>query len=295
MAAPLPLFVKCPGCGEIIELQQPDEWECAGWFQPWTDGRHFVGWRLRNFSDDLFRGYSCGQLFWQSSAEKVGNPWHEHSSHSKSKYVPPPFCNYMNSEPYHLAAAIEQGMCLETPQELHVRMRLWWSFNNPFRPLLNPKHYEDHILILAATIEHPESFVLNARRLIELLQPSNPRELILTAELHRQLGDFDVTISLLSGAADLFDAVHESEREQSRLFQAETRAQVGDDPIWDCSARSEDLAAMARRIMDLALTKDKLVRPVEQKLNRYEEAKPTNAGPARGMEYLFGQLGIDSG
>jgi hypothetical protein len=271
MAAAPPLYVRCPRCGEIVELQQPGE---LSWLNTcWTDGHNF-DWSLRGFTDNLFRGYSCGKLFWQTSAEIVWNPLRDIYGGDESKYVQPPFCEYIDSEPYHLNVAIEQGMCRDSGQELYVRVRLWWYFNAPFRPLLDPGQDEDRGRLISATVECSEDFETNARRLLEILLPSDARERILSAELHRELGEFDAAIALLSNTANLLFAVQELEREQSRLFQAEVRARVGNDPIWNCSARSEVLVTIARRILGLTLEEDTLVRPVEQEFAEFSEVKP---------------------
>lgn len=238
----------------------------------WTDGFNFE-WRLREFSDDLLLSYSCGKLFWRTSAEVIRNPIRDVHNGDATKSVTPPHSQGVDAEPHHLVAAIEQGMCLDPAQELYVRMRLWWNFNDPLR-LLDTQQGEDRCRIVSTTVEHPDSFILNARKLIELFQQSDARERILIAELHRQLGNFDSTVALLSSTAGLFYALQELEREQSRLYQAVVRERVGDEPLWNCSARSEVLVTVARRILDLALEQDALVRPLEQQFAEFHEEQP---------------------
>jgi hypothetical protein len=272
MAAGPPLYIRCPGCGEIERIVCPDG-DFQDLFTRWTDGRNFE-WRLRGFSDDLYLGYSCGTLFWGNSAESIRQPLREVYGADATKPAEPPYSEPVAGQSFHLADAIEQGMCPDPAQELHVRMHLWWNFNSPFRPLLDPKHGRDQCRIVDAAVERPESFVRNARRLIELLRPDNVRELILIAELHRELGDFGVAVSVLADTANLFHAQQELEREQSRLYQAEAREQWGDSPIFSYPVRAEVLVTVARRIVDLALQEDTLVRPVEQRFADYGEVLP---------------------
>jgi hypothetical protein len=78
------------------------------------------------------------------------------------------------------------GLGLPKDQEIYLRMRAWWVANDVWRWLPNPK-----------PAFSPEQ-VKNLESLSALFDESEPNQLILKAEIARELGRFDECLLLLS-------------------------------------------------------------------------------------------------
>jgi len=75
--------------------------------------------------------------------------------------------------------------------EKYLRVRLWWSKNQ--------RNFDDSMVKLQ--IADPV-YLLNAQELKRLLNTDHPEERLMLAELHRNLGEFDTCLELLSGITD---------------------------------------------------------------------------------------------
>jgi hypothetical protein len=81
-------------------------------------------------------------------------------------------------------------------RERTLRMHAWWLGNKPARGLSSGMPSQDPALPLAPRSERAEA---NLRRLYELLDPEKPDELLLRAEIARELGDFERAEADLAG------------------------------------------------------------------------------------------------
>jgi len=83
-------------------------------------------------------------------------------------------------------------------QEKYIRIRVWWSFNGPFRPN-NPYGF----LYCVSANSPPKEFYLpddqkeNLGRLLDLLNAEETGDILTRAEILRQLGRFDECIKEL--------------------------------------------------------------------------------------------------
>ncbi|CAN5466259.1 hypothetical protein BH09VER1_BH09VER1_25970 [soil metagenome] len=204
MAKPFPIYVECPHCQELQDIQ----WyggEHAYWSDPWTDGKR-SNWHIRDFNDELCRGYSCGKLFWTSDAL----PSEERASERQMAEGQgrPRGCLVKvsdNNNTYIWGEALV-GMCKTPAQEIYMRMYLWWLRNDPFRPLVKPSSEGKRCRITFAQIEMGSDFVENLERLIALFdEKADPRELLLKAEALRELERFDEAGTLLEHAPTWFE------------------------------------------------------------------------------------------
>lgn len=256
-------FRECPNCGELLRFPDGDDWSWTN--TRWTDGKN-AGWSLRGFQDQLFRGYSCGKLFWLSETEHTNDKaLFRVRESSELGHDLPPFAENVESEPFHLRHALTEGLCSDPERELYARMAVWWSANDHFRPLLEENDGGESCKILTATVTRSTAFVENQNLLLHLLNPIDPRELILKAEIYRELGRFDECISLLDGKEELFGLHYQIEYAQDSLRQRTARedmGELGEDPIFDWSPKAEDLLQAAKRVLKCAIERDVLIRPL---------------------------------
>ena len=84
---------------------------------------------------------------------------------------------------------INKAVWKNEAQEKYIRIRAWWSFNSVTRDLLKRSQF-------MGTIPSPEAEA-NLMRLLQLLDPIDPYEIITKAEVLRQLGRFDESLKQL--------------------------------------------------------------------------------------------------
>ncbi len=81
----------------------------------------------------------------------------------------------LDVEGYH--DALQKGLGKTTDQERYLRVHLWWLYNDPGRmggKVIITSNYRD-----------------NCTQLLRLLSIEDPNDIIMTAEIHRELGDFE--------------------------------------------------------------------------------------------------------
>ena len=83
-------------------------------------------------------------------------------------------------------------MAEDQHEELYIRKRIWWSFNDRLRK--GGK--------LFRFVNEEVRWKENIDRLLELLDIEQVDQKIMVAELHRNLGDFERCLELINGIED---------------------------------------------------------------------------------------------
>jgi hypothetical protein len=117
----------------------------------------------------------CGGLFWVDEAVKVSFGFE--AAKGKKKVLAPPEKEMLN----FLA-----GSTLPQDKEIYLRIRAFWSANDACRSVPN------------ATPAFSKKQVKNLKALSSILDEAEPGELILKAEIARELGNFDECLRLLA-------------------------------------------------------------------------------------------------
>jgi hypothetical protein len=86
-----------------------------------------------------------------------------------------------------LKEAIEKNVYAGQREEIHLRIRLWWA--------LNKRSFGQHEKVNHIT---DDLYRENAKKLINLLNEDDEDELLTTAELHRNLGEFKKCREIIS-------------------------------------------------------------------------------------------------
>ncbi len=247
MAVAPPRVVECPYCNVPLNLEQAGEYDST---HCWTDGKN-LGWKIADFDDELFRCEDCWKFFWRSATTPViGGPW------VRGQYL---YCPSLDHKYGDAQWAIHEGFASDRPKEINLRLRLLWTFNNPFRAVISPLR-SDACTLIHGEVRLSDEFVENNNRLIELLDAQNPRERLLQAELYRETGRFDSATFLLAQTAERFFQQQEREIAASKEWLDALQTQfIKSDP------RAEGLILLARQIMQLSIDKDTLVRPAEKR------------------------------
>ncbi len=113
-------------------------------------------------------------------------------------------------------------------QELTIRQEIWWKANNAVRYVLERGQIaEDEYDRFCG--QRDDRYDENCHALLKLLDPNDQNHRIMMAELHRNLGEFDECVELISGVAseDVFmdrlkrSFIGECQRKNKLLFRIE--------------------------------------------------------------------------
>jgi len=205
---PGPTIIRqCPGCQEGVSQITIGSGNTFGakW---WTDGKRDAP--MLPMLSALVKCPHCQKLFWIADAKKlVELPWGIYEgkwANAKSALDP--------VEADYLAAAKAKGISRE--HELYARKRAWWLANDTVRE--HPKR------VLAWGGARRE----NLEKLSALVKDQEECEIILKAEIARELGQFETCTKLLTRSFKDKDC--ESYAAFVRAFAKQKKSQVAPRP-----------------------------------------------------------------
>lgn len=136
----------------------------------WTDGKMEAPMWPDN---PLLRVHpGTGEIFWIDQCRNVG--W-ERPGERRGKYARIPFAKDPGLDDYRRALNGKWG---DTPKNRsYLLLRFWWAANDPCRRG-------------ELTADRPPDFREKLLEFLSLMNPDNPDERLLMAEMRRQLGDF---------------------------------------------------------------------------------------------------------
>jgi len=177
MSSLAPIVVECPTCGEKYLLSRNLPSENAIFF---SDG-FFIdeeNWR----TPGLIGCVTCELGFYSENGKIVAEPdWNDFQkywSHLKKAEAPSASA---------LILELRTRRKMDQKQEKIIRQELWYSVN----------HTEMGKRLIAQNPRFQAFCIDNLHRLENLFSAENPEELLLKAELNRQLGNFEKCIDLL--------------------------------------------------------------------------------------------------
>lgn len=126
---------------------------------------------------DLTKCRKCNSIFWLSKLEEVGS--YDRGERDNSKWQDAESAKFLDIG--DCFRALESGMAEDKEEEISIRQQIWWGYNDRIRN--GKKIFED--------AEDELRWKENIHQLLQLLDPSDTDEKIMSAELHRNLGDFE--------------------------------------------------------------------------------------------------------
>jgi len=131
-------------------------------------------------STDLLLCPECNSFLWNEDVPTTASFQHTASSLRSVRSLP-----IASSYDLDYERALREEAWNNNEQEKYIRIRVWWLFNNAYRGCSTENF----------TIPHDQE--VNIRYLLKLLDPNNPKESIMTAEIFRELGQFDDCLQAL--------------------------------------------------------------------------------------------------
>ena len=136
----------------------------------------------------IVRCPGCNQLSWLEDLQRVGEISVFERSDIPLEWERAAHVPGLAAEDWLLA--LESGLARDVQQERYLRIRIWWAFNDSYRTVPAAEH---------PAVELPDKIRTNMERLVAILGTTDSNELLMKAELLRELGDFESAKAVLTG------------------------------------------------------------------------------------------------
>tara|TARA_R110002050_G_scaffold129124_2_gene250616 strand:- start:10427 stop:10933 length:507 start_codon:yes stop_codon:yes gene_type:complete len=137
---------------------------------------------------DLTKCKKCDTQFWLSKSESIET--YEWITYTDPNIQHAQEADFLSIDDYLIA--LRDGLVSSKAEELKVRQRIWWTYNDRAR------NGDD--LFLSKNDEN--TWKSNAKALINLLDEAITNQSIMLAELYRNLGEFDRCIEIMKKVDD---------------------------------------------------------------------------------------------
>ncbi|TSA37104.1 MAG: hypothetical protein D4R64_06210 [Porphyromonadaceae bacterium] len=153
----------------------------------YSDGKR-IALRFPDFPD-LTKCYQCGKYFWLDTAERhvktVGQNRIDTFTPERIEEV-----RFLTIDEYFEALSIM--IPKKKSMEKFIRLKIWWAYNDTVRDIES----------VYASFWNDERWKSNLEIFIGLLDPFDINELIMMAEMNRNLGDFSKCLEILNYIED---------------------------------------------------------------------------------------------
>lgn len=172
---------KCPSCQHLIKQDSILSGNTFG-AKLYSDGKH-VAPMLPEFPN-LTKCPTCKHLFWLSKQEEYASYTYE--TGPSAEWVNASDAKFPSIRDYFIA--LENGLAEDNEEEIDVRMRIWWAYNDRLRKSKNIFKDENDEL----------RWTDNIHKLLLILNVEEDNDKVVAAELHRNLGNFDACIEIIN-------------------------------------------------------------------------------------------------
>jgi hypothetical protein len=178
---PGPLYVyECPNCGTLLtqrSLMSGNTFDQ----KIFSDGKRIA--RMLPEYPNLTKCKKCNTIFWLSKLKEIGT--YEWGDDSNLEWRDADKAKFLEIDDYYIA--LKTGIAESVEEELFIRQRIWWAYNDRIRN--GQKIFID---------ENDElHWKENVNKLMTLLDRSDIKQRLMIAEINRNLGDFENCISII--------------------------------------------------------------------------------------------------
>ena len=173
---------ECPKCGQFIakeSMMSGNTFEAT----IYSDGKTEAPMLLD--TPEITRCRACGKIFWLGKSKLIGS--YDWKSKTKSGLWFSDRARFLTLTEYFMA--LNSGLAENPDEELYIRRRIWWAYNDRIRRDREGRLFLDD--------EDKENWKMNCDELLRLLDPEIINHRIMAAEIHRNLGDFEECKKLL--------------------------------------------------------------------------------------------------
>lgn len=173
------IVYKCPNCGNLLTKGSLMSGNTLG-AKIFSDGKR-VASMLPEFPN-LTKCKKCDTIFWLSKTKEIGTFLGDKEN---SQWKKADTAMFLEIEDYF--NAIIKGIFENKDEELFIRQRIWWSYNDRIREGQEIFNDESDEL----------RWIENIQKLKTLLDQSDINQRIMLAEINRNLGDFESCIEII--------------------------------------------------------------------------------------------------
>lgn len=180
---PGPNYVyKCPKCNNLLTKGSLMSGNTFG-AEIFSDGKRIAP-MLPEFPN-LTKCKKCDTILWLSKLKEIGI--YKWGDKDNSNWENANNAEFLSIEDYN--RALDNGLAETKQEEIFIRQRIWWAYNDRKRNGNNPFIDEND------EVKWKE----NCEKLISLLDYSNLNQRIMIAEIKRNLGDFKSCMEIIKG------------------------------------------------------------------------------------------------
>lgn len=187
---PGPQYVyKCPSCGQLLQQESLMSGNTFG-AHLYSDGKQEAP-MLPEFPE-ITRCKKCDSIFWLVSLEEIGTYYPGYHDHpGQSEWEAADSAEFLSIDDYF--RALDEGLAENLSEELYLRQRIWWAYNDRVREKKGAmfRSGQDEAL-----------WKENLLRMLELPDNSDQGRLVMKAEIHRNLGNFETCVQILQALDD---------------------------------------------------------------------------------------------
>jgi len=176
---------KCPNCSNLIQNRSLMSGNTID-AELYSDLRKIAP-MLAEFPD-LTECKKCRNIFWLNKTKEIGE--YSWGDEPNPLWKNADYAEFLSIHNYF--RALKENVAEDQHEELYIRKRIWWSFNDRLRK--GGK--------LFRFVNEEVRWKENIDRLLELLDIEQVDQKIMVAELHRNLGDFERCLELINGIED---------------------------------------------------------------------------------------------
>ena len=137
---------------------------------------------------DLTKCTKCDSILWLSKLKEIGT--HKLGDNDNLHWKNADGAGFLTVDEYIIA--LNNGMAKTVEDELFIRRKIWWAYNDRIRNGDN----------LFESVNDEIRWKENCTELIKLLDPSDLNQQIMIAEIKRNLGDFEGCLEIVKRIED---------------------------------------------------------------------------------------------
>ncbi len=172
-------IVACPHCQELAKYMTLMSGNTFG-ARVWTDGKKVAPMLPR--PPVVVKCHHCTQCYWLADAEKVGTeePYEEEGRKVNPSWAAAQVVREPTEDEYY--QALQEGLAADPQQERRLRVLAWWRRNDAIRGIGQAK---------ISSVAITSSCKKNLEALIDLLDEAVEYDRFISAEVLRELGEFE--------------------------------------------------------------------------------------------------------
>lgn len=174
------LIYKCPNCDNILQNQSLLSGNTFDG-RIYSDGKRIYP-MLPEFPD-LTKCKKCEHIFWLSKTMEIGS--YNWDDENNLPWQNADKAEFLSIDEYFMALALSEAH--DRSEEFYLRQRICWAFNDRIRNGNDLYNSE----------EEKTRWESNIAAFIKFLDPEDVNQLILIAELNRNLGNFDICLTII--------------------------------------------------------------------------------------------------